>query len=241
MTTQEIAVDEHPDASGTGSETSPAPNGVRYYKRDFWSRENLNYAQPHFRLEKAARIVSRMAGGKRCDLLDVGCGPATLGRLVDENITYHGIDIAIHEPAPNLVEADFLETPISFHGRKFDIVVGQGIFEYVGTFLAAKLGEISDLLADGGKFLASYVNFQHRQPLIYDPYSNVQPLRDFRGSLASQFRIHRYFATSHNWKHTEPSRPFLRAMQMPLRLNVPLVSQVLAVEYFFICSNKKGA
>jgi hypothetical protein len=164
MTTQELAVDEHPDASGTGSETSPAPNGVRYYKRDFWSRENLNYAQPHFRLEKAARIVNRMAGGKS-----------------------------------------------------------------------------RDLLVDGGKFLASYVNFHHRQPLIYDPYSNVQPLRDFRGSLASQFRVHRYFATSHNWKHSEPSRAVLRAVQMPLRLNLPLVSRVLAVEYFFICSSKKGA
>ena len=65
MITQEIAVHEHPDASGTGSETSSAPNGVRYYKRDFWSRENLNYAQPHFRLEKAARVVNRMAGGKQ--------------------------------------------------------------------------------------------------------------------------------------------------------------------------------
>ena len=84
-------------------------------------------------------------------------------------------------------------------------------------------------------------NFHHRQPLIYDPYSNVQPLRDFRGSLASHFRVHRYFATSHNWKHSEPSRALLRAAQMPLRLNVPLVSRVLAVEYFFICSSKKGA
>ena len=120
-------------------------------------------------------------------------------------------------------------------------MVAQGIFEYVGTFLAGKLAEISDLLADGGKFLASYVNFHHRQPLIYDPYSNVQPLRDFRGSLASHFRVHRYFATSHNWKHSEPSRALLRAAQMPLRLNVPLVSRVLAVEYFFICSSKKGA
>jgi hypothetical protein len=123
MTSQELAVDEHPDASGTGSKTSPVPNGVRYYKRDFWSRENLNYAQPHFRLEKAARIVNRMAGGKS-----------------------------------------------------------------------------RDLLVDGGMFLASYVNF-----------------------------------------HSEPSRAVLRTVQMPLRLNVPLVSRMLAVEYFFICSSKKGA
>ena len=78
-----------------------------------------------------------MAQGKTYDLLDVGCGPATLMHLLDQNISYHGIDIAIHEPAPNLIEADFLENPISFHGRKFDIVLAQGIFEYVGTFLAA--------------------------------------------------------------------------------------------------------
>jgi len=30
-------------------------------------------------------------------------------------------------------------------------------------------------------------------------------------------------------------------MQMPLRLNIPLVSRVLAVGYFLICSSKKGA
>ena len=77
--------------------------------------------------------------------------------------------------------------------------------------------------------------------MIYDPYSNVQPLRDFRGRRASRWRVRRYIAASHNWKHSEPSRALLRAAQMPLRLNVPLVSRVLAVEYFFICSSKKGA
>jgi hypothetical protein len=41
---------------------------TEYYKRDFWIKENLNYAKPHFRLEKAARVVNRIAGGKEWDL-----------------------------------------------------------------------------------------------------------------------------------------------------------------------------
>ncbi len=78
-----------------------------YYKRDFWIAENLNYAKPHYRLEKAARIVNKLARGQNRTLLDVGCGPATLKHLLGGNIQYHGIDIAIHNPAPNLREVDF--------------------------------------------------------------------------------------------------------------------------------------
>ena len=52
--------------------------GVRYYKRDFWVDENLRYAEPHFGMRKVAREVRRIARGRECDLLDVGCGPGTL-------------------------------------------------------------------------------------------------------------------------------------------------------------------
>jgi hypothetical protein len=47
------------------------------YKKDFWGAENLKYSQPHYRLEKSARIINRLAQGRRRTLLDVGCGPAT--------------------------------------------------------------------------------------------------------------------------------------------------------------------
>ena len=49
------------------------------YKRDFWADENTKYARPHYRMLKVARLVNRLAVGKDCRLLDVGCGPATLG------------------------------------------------------------------------------------------------------------------------------------------------------------------
>lgn len=209
---------------------------IKYYKRDFWRKENLKFCTPHFRLRKSAAMVNKIAAGRVCDLLDVGCGPGTLATLLRPGITYFGIDIAIPEPAPNLIEADFLETPISFHGRKFDIIVAQGVFEYVGTFQEAKFAEISGLLKTNGRFLASYMNFDHRCRYVYWPYSNVQPLRDFRVSLERYFTIEKYVPTSHNWNHSEPNRPLVQALQPSVRL--PVVSRYLAVGYFFVCSRR---
>jgi SAM-dependent methyltransferase len=208
----------------------------KYYKREFWAQENLKYVQPHFRLTKAARIVNRLAFGKECELLDVGCGPATLASLLKENIDYYGIDIAIHNPAPNLAQADFLAGPIQFGEKTFDIVVAQGVFEYVGRFQAQKLIEIKQLLRKRGTFLVSYVNFDHVHRRLYEPYSNVQSFEEFRKSLARAFRIDRCFPTSYHWYHREPNREFLKAIQMRINVKIPLLSRLFAVEYFFICS-----
>jgi SAM-dependent methyltransferase len=216
---------------------------IQYHKRDFWIKENLNYIQPHFRLEKAARIVNRIARRKKCELLDVGCGPATLMRLLHRNIQYYGIDIAIHDPAPNLLQTDFLENPIRFGDKRFDIVVAQGVFEYAGTFQSQKFSEIAQLLKEDGTFIVSYVNFGHRNKQVYWPYSNIQPFDDFYGSLGQHFCIERFFPTSHNWHHHEPNRQYMKFIQMHINMNIPFISPKLAVEYFFICSShgSKGA
>jgi SAM-dependent methyltransferase len=211
---------------------------THYYKKDFWSEENLKFAKPGFRLLKSARIVNKIAGDGECDLLDVGCGPAALMHFVRANISYYGIDIAIQEPAANLIEADLLESPIEFKGRKFDIVLAQGVFEYMGEFQEQKFAEVSKLLKKGGKFVVSYVNFGHRDREIYWPYSNVQSLSAFKESVTRYFNIDRSFPTSHNWAHSEPNRKFLKNTQLYINLNVPFISPKLAVEYFFICSAK---
>jgi SAM-dependent methyltransferase len=208
------------------------------YKKDFWSQENLKYSKPHHRLEKSARIINRLAQGKECTLLDVGCGPATLMSLLRPNIQYYGIDIAIHDQAPNLAECDFLEVPVKFGDKTFDIIVAQGVFEYVGDFQARKFAEIAQLLNDNGVFIVSYVNFGHRNSNIYWPYSNVQALGDFRQNLARYFTIQRLFPTSHNWNHLEPNRRLVRTVNMHINFSIPFVSRVLAVEYFFICSKR---
>ncbi len=211
--------------------------GNTLYKKDFWSKENLEYSRPHYRLEKSARIINRIARGRRCTLLDVGCGPAEALRYpLRPNIEYYGIDMAIHDPAPNLVEADFLQAPIRFADKRFDIVIAQGVFEYVGDFQDQVFSAVARLLNDGGVFIPSYVNFDHRDRYMHWPYSNVQGFAEFRRSLAQHFYIQRFFPTSHNWSHSKPSRKLRKAASMHINANVPFISRALAVEYFFICS-----
>jgi len=213
-----------------------ADNAARYRKRDFWSKENAAYSRPHYRLEKSARVINGLARGRECTLLDVGCGPATLMRLLPPNIEYYGVDIAIPNPASNLLEADLLEAPIRFGDKRFDIIVAQGFFEYVGAFQPQKLAEIAKILNKKGTFIVSYTNFGHRNKEVYWLYNNVQSLDNFRESLTRYFKIQRFFPTSHNWNHTEPNRTLLKNTNMHINVNIPFISPILAVEYFFVCS-----
>ena len=208
------------------------------YKRDFWIKENQKHVPAHYRLQKSARIINAIAGRVECDLLDVGCGPATLMRLVRPNVHYYGIDIAIHDPAPNLIETDIVKEPIRFADKRFDVVAALGLFEYVGTSQAQKFSEIAQLLRDRGRFVLTYTNFGHRDKHIFEAFSNVQSFDEFRRSLAVHFTIDRYFPTSYNWHGGQPARPLLRAANMHARVNIPLVGPKLAVEYFFVCSRR---
>ena len=223
-----------PAAPGSGLPEDSGSSTL--YKKEFWSEENRRYSRPHYRLEKAARIINRLAGGGERDLLDVGCGPATVHSFLQPNIHYYGIDIAIHDPAPNLLEADLMETPIGFGSRKFDIILAQGFFEYAGEHQSEKFAEIAKILNPTGVFLVSYVNFDHRKHSIYWPYSNVQPLGEFRRSLERVFKVRRSFPTSHNWGHWEPGKKLLQTANMHINVNIPVISRALGVEYFFLCS-----
>jgi SAM-dependent methyltransferase len=213
----------------------------KYFKSELWATENLSYVAPHFRMEKAARIIAKIAGNKERDLLDIGCGPATLMQCIGSNVHYYGIDIAIHNPAPNLLQADFLEGPIRFGDKRFDIIIAQGVFEYVGRFQSQKLAEVKELLNEGGTFIASYVNFNHLNRNIYWLYNNIQPLREFRNSICSVFRVDRCFPTSHQWRHREPTHPVMKAIHMHMNANIPVISSLFAIEYFFICSSRDSA
>jgi SAM-dependent methyltransferase len=217
----------------------PAREGVAaLYKRDFWIRENRKHVPAHYRLKKSAQIINRIAGREDRELLDVGCGPATLMRLLRPNIHYHGIDIAIHDLAPNLIQSDILVDPIKFGGKSFDMVTALGLFEYLAGSQDRKFGEIAGLLSDHGRFVLTYTNFGHRDKRVFEAYSNVQPFDDFRRSLNRLFVIDRYFPTAYNWHGGQPIRPLLKAANMPVKANIPVVGAKLAVEYFFICSRR---
>jgi len=206
------------------------------YARDFWVAENTKYARPHHRMLKVARVLNRLAAEKECRLLDVGCGPATLGLLLEPNIRYYGIDIAIQEPSSNLKECDILQEAISFdEAAPFDLIVAQGLFEYLANSQSQKFAEIADLLTPDGKFIVSYVNFDHHKPNYYWPYSNIQPSEQFRASLAEHFVIEKQLPTAHNWNHSEPGRWYVRAPNMYVNVNVPFLTSRFAVEYLYIC------
>ena len=207
-----------------------------FRSQDWWQEESLKYIQPHYRMVKCSRIVNSIAGGRKCDLLDVGCGPVTLSQLLQNNIQYYGIDITIQDPSPNLLEIDLTRNEIDFQNKTFDLIVAQGFFEYIGEFQNQKFYEIKKILKVNGKFIVTYVNFSHIHAQIYPMYNNIMPLKDFRKDLSSVFRIEKSFASSHNWIGTEPRRTWLKIMQMPLNINIPFISQLLGVEYFFICS-----
>jgi SAM-dependent methyltransferase len=206
------------------------------YKRDFWAKENLNFSTPHFRMRKVARIVRRLADGRECDLLDVGCGPGTLDGVLPPNLNYYGIDISIPVPAQNFLELDVLETKIGFHSRRFDFIVAQGLFEYLGNRQSEKFGKIAAVLKPDGKFIVTYMNFDHRQPEIYHAYSNVRRRADFRNDLCRFFRIERSFPASHNWRHRIPGRWWLQIPQTYLNFNIPVISPILAANYLYVCS-----
>jgi cyclopropane fatty-acyl-phospholipid synthase-like methyltransferase len=210
-----------------------------YNNRDFWIRENRQYAEPNFRLRKCARLVNEEMQGRQCTLLDVGCGPAALRRLLGSNVNYHGLDIALHEPAPYLLETDFVQNPISFNGKRFDIIVALGVFEYMGGHQSQKLAEISRILKKDGKFILSYINFSHFRRIIYPIYNNVRTIGELKQSLQQVFHVEKCFPVSHHWRHKQPGKNASRAFQMQLNWNIPLVSSWLAVEYFCICSRRK--
>lgn len=224
------------EAVSAGSYTSE--NIAESHKRDFWINENKKHIPVHYRLQKCGRIVNALAAGKESDLLDVGCGPATLMKVLDRNIHYYGIDIAIQEAAPNLLEADILMAPIRFDDKRFDIVVAQGLFEYIGTRQSQKFGEIAQILRENGIFVVTYTNFGHRARRIFEVFSNVQSMGAFRNDLERYFTIDECFPASHNWIGGQPTRKLVMAANMHFNMNIPVISRKLAVEYFFVCSRR---
>lgn len=213
-----------------------AVNTVPYYEREFWSTENLRFSRPHFRMEKAVRLIRKAAGDRECELLDIGCGPAALRHLLPPAIHYYGIDIAIQEPAPNLAEADLVKNPIRFGEKRFDIIIAQGVFEYLPDVQAQKFAEIAEILNPGGIFIVTYWNYAHRNKQVFHAHRNVRSLADFRADLEREFRVDRFFPASHNWQHSWPNRKLIKAINMHVNMYVPVVSPLLAVEYFFVCS-----
>jgi len=210
-----------------------------FRSRDYWVVENAQYANASFRLRKCAKVINEMTGNSECTLLDVGCGPGALRPLLNPNISYYGIDIAIHEPAAFLRELDIARETIAFDKKRFDFVVAMGFFEYMGQQQNHKFEEIRTVLKDDGRFIMSYINFEHLRRLVWPNYNNVKPITAMAQDLKKVFQLERCFPVSHHWRQKQPGKYAVPAMQMHVNFNIPLISPWLAVEYFFVCSHRK--
>lgn len=211
-----------------------------YRQKDYWIVENRAYEEPSFRLFKCARMLNDLARGKNCSLLDVGCGPGALRDLLDPNIKYQGIDIALQHPATCMREVDFAKNPIACDGQRFDFVVALGVLEYMGTLQIQKFKEIAGILNPRGKFIMSYINFGHYRKRVWPNYNNVQSIPAMAKSLSGVFELQRCFPASHHWRQKQPGRYSLGPLQMHVNFNIPVMSPLLAVEYFFLCTHKSG-
>ena len=204
--------------------------------RDYWIVENTLYVEPSFRLRKCARLIGQMSGNRPRNLLDVGCGPGALRGLLKPNIRYYGIDIAIHQPAPYFREVDTAREGIAFDDQRFDFVVAMGFFEYMGGRQKVKFEEIRSILKPGGKFILSYINFGHYDRKVWPNYNNVQSPAEMKEALGEHFTIERCFPASHHWRQKQPGKFSLQTVQMHINANIPVLSPMFAVEYFFVCS-----
>lgn len=203
---------------------------------DYWIEENKLYIEPSFRLKKCARVIGELAAGRQCTLLDVGCGPAALRPLLPSNVTYHGMDIAIHENVPWLRERNVADDTIAWDDKKFDFVVAMGFFEYMGHQQQKKFEEIRNILKDDGRFMMSYINFGHANHKVWPNYNNVKSKAEMKKGVEQVFQVDKVFPASHNWRPKQPGKRHLTGLQMHVNFTIPVISPMLAVENFFLCS-----
>ena len=172
-------------------------------------------------MEKAARIINGLGRGRERSLARRRLRASHLGAPPAAEYQYYGIDISIPEPAPNLIEADLLASPIGFDDKRFDIVLAQGFFEYMGEFQRQKFAEIAELLNPGGTFVLTYVNFGHRDKEMYWPYNNVQPLGHFREDLHALFHDRKILPDLAQLEAFRAQPQALKAVNMHINANIP--------------------
>ncbi len=196
-----------------------------YCGREYWIKENLRYTHRYFRTLKLAKIVNVMSRGKPCDLLDLGCGPETLSSLLNQNVSYFGIDIALHRAQKHLMEMDITRNPIHFHGNTFDFVVAAGLFEYMGNCSHEKYAEILTLLKPNGKFIVTYMNMDHCTKPSFPSWNNIVTIDEFKEGLSQHYHVLDFFPSYYSAKEGDLESELMRKLQLNFNLNIPLIGK----------------
>lgn len=211
-------------------------NNTLYFKKDYWKKENLLYTSAHYRLQRVAQVINCISSKtEQKDLLDVGCGPATLATLLNSNIHYHGIDIALQKSGLQFLEKDIIGEAIDFKNKKFDFVIASGLLEYLGNNQVQKFEEIFNSLKNNGYFITTFSNLDHIQQPRYPSWNNYQTIDSLLHDFRLFFRVEKYYPGSHNIAFKEPSNKLIKKIQSCLCYEIPYFSKRFAVHYIFIC------
>lgn len=152
-----------------------------------WAGEVAAYDVAHRRLRQVAALV---AASKARTVLDVGCGPGALARLLP-GVRYTGIDfVAASDPAFEFFECDFNRSPLPSGIGPFDAVVCSGLLEYI-LDVPAFLESLRPLIC--GRLIATYFNMNHVSRIaalargktfpVHPTWKNFYSPRDFRKLL----------------------------------------------------------
>jgi SAM-dependent methyltransferase len=223
-------------ASFTKSSSSPLSGD---FVAQHWNERAKALDIPHARLRIIAREIAALPGPP-ATLLDIGCGAATLRKLLPESIEYFGVDIAddvipVGTDPEHFVVADLNVEDDCFPGRTFDVVVASGAFEYVRD-PERFLHLVTRKLAPGGFFVISYLNrwryrdaikrLRGQPPTFPDPHMNfISVPKAVKLLRESGFELKRSELLTRNTR-VLPGPALLR--HLPLSL--------LAWQFLFLCS-----
>ena len=167
-------------------------------KPEYWSGETQKYQEPHLRLKRLAGEINRLPL-KTGTVLDLGCGPGTLGHLLDRSrFQYFGVDVFKQELATGAYGQFDLDhddwDQFSFQ-QKFDVVVLSGVLEYLAPERIEELLRFirQNLVKPETVLVVTYTNFEHylRRPINYHPaWTVTRPIKKMLSVLANTgFRL----------------------------------------------------
>ena len=138
--------------------TAPAQDTAAY-----WNVRSPEFDAVHARLRLIGRLAAALHGVR--SVLDVGCGPAALRGVLPPAAEYFGVDVAStvieaqRDPAHfEVVNLD--RSPRPFGGRRFDLLICSGVFEYVND-RDGFMRFLDAAAAPNGWLIFSFTNHQH--------------------------------------------------------------------------------
>lgn len=203
-------------------------------KLAYWENETQKYQEPHLRLKRLTGEINRLplAAGA---VLDLGCGPGTLGRLIDRSrFKYFGVDVFKQELATGVygqfdLDHDTWEQ-FPFR-RRFDVVVISGVLEYLSPVRIKELLQFirQTLAAPETAIIVTYTNFEHyaRRPVNYHPaWTATWPIKKMLSVLADTgFQLIKKY----------PSYYFILGRRLfSLRIWLPWLSRRLGRQIIFV-------